>query len=57
VLLRRNKWGVRRVIRREEERAVRQLLEAVDVPETSPEPERREGRDYDYAEEGALHRC
>jgi hypothetical protein len=59
----RHERGMRGMVRREEERAVRQPLEAVDVPESSPERERREGEHDEQAPEpgqphgGILHAC
>jgi hypothetical protein len=61
VLLLRDERRMRRVIRREEERAVRQPLEAVDVPESAAESDRRECDDDEQAPEpgqphgGILH--
>ena len=50
-----NERGVRWMIRREEECAVRQLLEAVDVSERSPERQRREGHEDQDAKSTPLH--
>ncbi len=56
VLLLGHERRVRGVVRREEERAVRQRLQAVDVPERAAESDRREGREDDDPEEPPFHR-
>lgn len=61
VFLLRHERRMRRVIRREEERAVRQPLEAVNVPKRAAERHRREGQHDEQAPEpgqphgGILH--
>ena len=53
MVLCRNEWGVSRMVGREEERAVREDLEALDVAERAADEERRERREDEGPEEPA----
>jgi hypothetical protein len=56
MFLLRDEGRVRRVIRREEKRALREDLEAVHVPECAAESQRREGREDESPETPFRHR-